>query len=119
MKKNKYARSGTAGGCIVLLIIVGLVILTIVRVFWVNSANSYYDTLTSIYIQETKDKETEDQDELKKRLVEDGIFIQMHKWDKKAFIKDEEFYKELTTTYERWKRNMEKKSGVMQDIMNL
>ena len=102
-----------------LLIIVGLVALTIVRALWLNAANDYYDTLTSVYISQTKDYETEDQDKLKEQLLEGGIFIKMHKWDKEDFIKDKEFYKEMIKTYEKWQRNKEKKGGVMEDLINL
>ncbi len=119
MKKNKYEKSGTVGGGIVLLIIVGLVVLTIVRAFWLNAANDYYDTLTSVYISQTKDYETEDQDKLKEQLLEDGIFIKMHKWDKEDFIKDKEFYKEMIKTYEKWQRNKGKEGSVMEDLINL
>ncbi len=119
MEKNKHERSGTVGGGIVLLIIVGLVVLTIVRAFWLNAANDYYDTLTSVYISQTKDYKTEDQDKLKEQLLEDGIFIKMHKWDKEDFIKDKELYKEMTDTYKRLQRRNEKDGSVMQDLINL
>jgi hypothetical protein len=72
--------------------IVGLVVLTIVRFFWVDGANDYYDSLTSVYISQTKDYAAEDQGELKKRLLEDGIFIKMHKWDKEDFTQTDRFY---------------------------
>ncbi len=119
MGKDKYEKSGTVGGGIVLLIIVGLVVLTIARAFWLNAVNDYYDTLTSVYISQTKDYETEDQDKLKEQLLEDGIFIKMHKWDKEDFIKDKEFYQEMIKTYDRWQRNKEKKGSVMEDLINL
>ncbi|MHC4394143.1 MAG: hypothetical protein ACYS1A_00675 [Planctomycetota bacterium] len=119
MKKNKYEKSGTVAGGIVVLIIVGLVVLTIVRVFWLNAANDYYDSLTSVYISQTKDYEAGDQDKLKKKLLEDGMFIKMHKWDKEDFIKDKEFYKELINTYEYWQRNKREKGSVMEDLINL
>jgi hypothetical protein len=119
MGKNKYEKSGTVAGGIVVLIIVVLVVLTIVRVFWLNAANDYYDTLTSVYISQTEDYEADDQDKLKKKLLEDGIFIKMHKWDKEDFIKDKEFYKEIIKTYEKWQRNKGKEGSVMEDLINL
>ena len=119
MKKNKYERSGTVGGGIVLLIIIGLVVLTIARAFWLSATNDYYNTLTSIYISQTKNYETEDHDKLKEQLLEDGIFIKMHKWDKEDFIKDKEFYKEMIKTYEKWQRNKGKEGSVMEDLINL
>ena len=117
--KNKCEKPGTVAGGIVVLIIVGLVVLTIVRVLWLNAANNYYNTLTSVYISQTEDYEADDQDELKKKLLEDGIFIKMHKWDKEDFIKDKEFYKEIIRTYERWQRNKEEESSVIEDLINL
>ena len=119
MKKNKYEKSGTVGGGIVVLIIVGLVVLIIVRVFWLNAANDYYNTLISVYISQTKDYKADDQDKLKKKLLEDGIFIKMHKWDKEAFIKDKEFYKEIIKTYKNWQRDKGGGGSVTQDLINL
>ncbi len=119
MEKNKYEKSGTVIGGIVVLIVVGLVVLTIVRALWLNAANDYYDTLTAVYISQTKDYETEDQDKLKEQLLEDGIFIKMHKWDKEDFIKDKEFYQEMIKTYDRWQRNKERRGSVMEDLINL
>jgi len=119
MEENKYEKSGTVAGGIVVLIIVGLAVLTIVRVFWLNAANDYYDTLISVYISQTADYEAGDQDKLKKKLLEDGIFMKMHKWDKEDFIKDKEFYKELIKTYEKWQRNRGREGSVMEDLINL
>ncbi len=39
MEENKYEKSGTVGGGIVVLIVVGLVVLTIVRVLWLRAYN--------------------------------------------------------------------------------
>ena len=117
--KNKYEKPGTVAGGIVVLIIVGLVVLTIVRVFWLNAANDYYDTLISVYISQTEDYEADDQDKIKKKLLQDGIFIKMHRWDKEDFIKDKELYKEMIRTYKKWQRNKTRESGVIEDLMNL
>jgi len=119
MGKNKYEKSGTAAGGIVVLIVVGLVVLTIVRAVWLNVANNYYDTLISVYISQTKGYEADDQDKLKKELLEDDIFIKMHKWNKEDFIKDKEFYQEMIKTYEQWQRDKEEEGSVMEDLINL
>ena len=102
-----------------MLMVVGLVVLTIVRVLWLNAANDYYDTLTSVYISQTEGCEADDQDKLKKKLLEDDIFIKMHKWDKEDFIKDKEFYKEMIKTYEKWQKNKGNEGSVMEDLINL
>ena len=119
MEENKYKKSGTVGGGIVVLIVVGLVVLTIVRALWLNVANDYYDTLTSVYISQTEDYEADDQDKLKKKFLEDGIFIKMHKWDKEDFIKDKEFYQEMIKTYEEWESNKRREGSVIEDLINL
>ena len=119
MTKTKYEKSGTVGGGIVVLIVVGLVVLIIVRAFWLNSANGYYDAQTSVYISQTEDYETDDQDKLKSELLEDGIFIKMHKWNKEDFIKDKELYQKIIKTYKKWQRNKRKEGGVMDDLINL
>ena len=119
MKNNKYEKSGTVVGGIVLLFIVLLVVLAIVRLFWLNASNDYYDTLTSVYISQNKDYEAGDQEKLKEKLLEDGIFIKIHRWDKEDFIKDKELYKEMTDTYKRLQRRNEKDGSVMQDLINL
>ena len=119
MEENKYEKSGTVGGGIVVLIVVGLVVLTIVRALWLNVANDYYDTLTSVYISQTEDYEADDQDKLKKKFLEDGIFIKMHKWDKEDFIKDKEFYQEMIKAHEEWESNKRREGSVIEDLINL
>ena len=119
MKKNKYDRSGTVGGGIVLLLIVGSVVLAIVRGVWLNSANDYYDSLISFYISQPNDHEPEDQDKLKARLLEEGIFIKMHRWDKEDFVKDKELYEEMINTRQKWERDKERQGSVMEDLINL
>ena len=119
MGKNKYERSGTVAGGIVVLLIVVLVVLAIVRIFWLTAANDYYDTLTSVYISQSEDYEDDDQDKLKKKLLEDGIFIKMYKWGKEDFIKDKELYEEMIKAYEKWQRNKGEEGSVMEDLINL
>jgi hypothetical protein len=119
MGKHKYQKSGTVAGVIVVLIVVVLVVLAIVRVFWLTAANDYYDTLTSVYISQSEDYEDDDQDKLKKQLLEDGIYIKMYKWDKRDFIKDKDLYEKMIKTYERWQRNKGEEGSVMEDLINL
>ena len=104
----------------VLLIIVALIVLSIVRYFWVDVANDHYDTLISAYIKETEDYEAEDQSRLKKQLLEGGIFIKMHRWDRESFIKDKELYNEMVRAYDRQEaRREEREGGLIDAVINL
>jgi len=102
-----------------LLFIVLLVVLVIVRLLWLNSANDYYDTLTSVYISQNKDYQDSDSEKLKDRLLEDGIFLKIFRWNKEDFIKDKQLYKEMTDAYKSWQRRNERDGSVMQDLINL
>ena len=118
--RDKHRNSGTVGAGIVLLIILALIVLSIVRYFWVDAANEHYDTLISAYIGEVKDYEAEDQSKLKKQLLEDGIFIKMHRWDRKSFVKDKELYSEMVKAYDRQKaRREEREGGLIDAVINL
>lgn len=118
--KDKYRNSGTVGAAIVLLIIVALIVLSIVRYFWVDTAIEHYDTLISAYIREMKDYEAEDQSKLKKQLLENGIFIKMHRWDRKSFVKDRELYNEMVKAYDREQaRREEREGGLIDAVINL
>ncbi|MHC4460610.1 MAG: hypothetical protein ACYS6W_06285 [Planctomycetota bacterium] len=118
--KDKYKNSGTVGGAIVLLIIVVLIVLSIVRYFWVDVANEYYDTLISAYIKEKEDYEAEDQSRLKKQLLEKGMFIKMHRWDRESFVKDRELYNEIVKAYNRQEaRREEREGGLIDAVINL
>ena len=120
MIRDKYENSGTVAVGIILLIIVGLIVLSIVRYFWMGSANDYYDTLIRAYIEEKEDYEAEDQDELRKQLLEGGIFIKMHRWDKESFVKDKELHKEMIKAYKEQVRRREESGGsLIYDIINL
>lgn len=117
MIKDKHRNSGTVGAAIVLLIILALIVLSIVRYFWVDSANDHYDTLISAYIKETKDYEAEDQSRLKKQLLEGGIFIKMHRWNRESFVKDRELYNEMVKAYNKQERRREEREGGLIDAL--
>ncbi len=115
--EDKYKNSGTVGAGVVLLIILALIVLSIVRYFWVDSANDHYDTLISAYIGEVKDYEAEDQSRLRKRLLEGSIFIKMHRWDRESFVKDRELYNEMVRAYDRERRRREEREGGLIDAL--
>ena len=115
--KDKHRNSGTVGAGVVLLIIVALIVLSIVRYFWVDAANGHYDTLISAYIGEMMDYEAEDQGKLKKQLLENGIFIKMHRWDRVSFVKDRELYNEMVKAYDREQRRREEREGGLIDAL--
>jgi len=118
--KDKHRNSGTVGAGIALLIILALIVLSIVRYFWVDAANGHYDTLISAYIGEVKDYEAEDQSKLKKQLLENGIFIKMHRWDRESFVKDKELYNKMVRAYDRQERRREERQGGLIDaVINL
>jgi len=118
--KDKHRNSGTVGAAIVLLIILALIVLSIVRYFWVDAANGHYDTLVSAYIGEIKDYEDEDKDRLRKQLLEGGIFIKMHRWDRESFVKNKELYNEMIKAYEIQQRKREERQGGLIDaVINL
>ncbi len=114
---DKHRNLGTVGGAIVLLIIVGLIVLSVVRYFWVDSANDYYDTLIRAYIGEKEDYKAEDIDKLREQLLEDGIFIKIHRWERKSFVKDKELYNEMIRAYEELLRKREEASGGLIDAL--
>jgi len=117
MIKDKYKNSGTVGGAIVLLIIVALIVLSIVRYFWVDTAIEHYDTLISAYIKEKEDYEPEDQSRLRKQLLESGMFIKIHRWERDSFIKDKELYNEIVKAYNRQEAIREEREGGLIDAL--
>lgn len=120
MIRNKYKNLGAVSVSLALLIIVALIVLSIVRFFWVDAANDYYDKLISAYIEETADYDTRDRDELKNRLLEDGIFIKMHKWDRESFVRDKQLYNEMIKKYaEQHRRREEREKGIVETLINL
>jgi hypothetical protein len=103
-----------------LLVILVVVILCLVRYFWLQSANEYYDTLTSAYISESEEFEPQDMQQLKQQLLEGNIFMRMHRWDKKSFIKDEELHYEMQKAYAEQVRKQEEAAGsVVDTLINL
>jgi len=117
---DRYKDSGTVAVGIILLLIAALIILSIVRYFWVDSANEYYDTLIRAYIRENPDHQAEDADGLKRQLLEDGIFLKMHRWDRESFVKDKRLYQEMVRAYEeRLRKQEETAGGVIDSLINL
>lgn len=117
---DKYRNSGTVAAGMVLLIIVALIILSIVRYFWVDSAKEHYDTLIRAYIHENPDRRAEDADSLRRQLLEDGMFIKMHRWDRESFVKDKRLYQEMVRAYEELLRKQEEAAGgVIDSLINL
>lgn len=115
-----HNNSGTVAVGIVLLMIVALIVLSIVRSFWLDSVNQYYDTLVRAYIQQKPAYEAADHDKLKGQLLEDAIFIKMHRWDKMSFVKDEELYDEMVKAYtEQVRKRDEESGGVIDALINL
>ena len=92
MIQVKRNNSGTVTVAVALLIIIAIGILSIARHFWADSANEHFDKLISVYILEKEDLNPDDRDRLKAQLLEDGIFIKMHRWNKESFIKDRQLY---------------------------
>jgi len=115
--KDKYKNSGTVGGAIVLLIIAALIVLAIIRYFWVDTAIEHYDTLISAYIKEKEDYEAEDQTRLRKQLLESGMFIKIHRWERDSFIKDKELYNEIVKAYNRQEAIREEREGGLIDAL--
>lgn len=120
MKRVKHNNSGTAAVTLILLVIIAAVILSIVRHFWAGSANEYFDGLISVYIMEKEDFNEDDHDRLRKQLLEDGLFIKMHRWNKESFIKDEQLYDEMIITRDqRQMRKEESEDSVIETMINL
>jgi hypothetical protein len=120
MTQVKHDNSGTVAVTLILLVIIVAVVLLIVRHFWADSANDYFDGLISIYIMETEDLNENDFDRLRTQLLEDGLFIKMHRWNKESFIKDRQLYDEMIIT--RDKRQMKKEqaeTSVIETMINL
>jgi len=120
MLQIKRNNSGTVAVTLALLIIIVLVVLSIARHFWTDSANEHFDRLISVYIMENEDLNQDDRDRLKAQLLEDRIFIQMHRWNKESFIKDRQLYDEMIITRDqRQMRKEEAESSVIETMINL
>lgn len=120
MTQVRNNNSGTVAVTLTLLIIITLVILSIVRHFWADSANEHFDKLISVYILEKEDLNQDDRDRLRTQLLEDGLFIKMHKWNKESFVKDRQLYNEMIITRDqRQMRKEEAEGSVIETMINL
>ena len=88
---------GTVLVAIILLLIVLAIILSVARHFWLDSADEHFDKLIRVYIAEKQDLTDDDHGRLKAQLLESGIFMKMHRWDRDSFIKDAALYKKMIT----------------------
>lgn len=120
MIRVKHNNSGTVAVTVALLIIISLVVLSIARHFWADSANEHFDKLISVYIMEKEDLNEDDRDKLKAQLLEDDIFIKMNRWNKESFIKDQQLYNEMIITRDqRQMRKEEAETSVVETMINL
>lgn len=115
-RKNK----GSAGGTIITLLVLGLIVLFIARVIWVKSTNHHFNVLISAYISETDGVEEDAREDLKEKLSESSIFMQMTSWDKESFIKDEKLYEDVKKALKTKERRIESEhSDAVSDVLNL
>ena len=120
MTQVRNNNSGTVAVTLTLLIIITVIILSIVRHFWADSANEHFDKLISVYIMEKEDLNQDDRDRLKAQLLEDGLFIKMNRWNKESFIKDRKLYDEMIITRDRRQMRKEEAEGsVIETMINL
>jgi len=118
-KRGENCRTGSGAGAAIFLIF-ALIVLAIVRSLWFAKADGHYDKVISAYIAETEDYEDEDKDELRRRLLEDGMFIKIFRWDKKSFVKDEQLYDEMIKASNEQQRKKEAEvGGFVEDLINL
>ena len=117
MIQVKHNNSGTVAVTAALLIIIAVVVLSIVRHFWADSANEHFDRLISVYITEKEDLNEDDRDRLRTQLLEDGLFIKMHRWNKESFIKDRQLYNEMIITRDRRQMRKEEAEGSLIETM--
>ena len=120
MTQVRNNNSGTVAVTLTLLIIITVVILSIVRHFWADSANEHFDKLISVYIMEKEDLNQDDRDRLKAQLLEDGLFFKMNRWNKESFIKDRKLYDEMIITRDqRQMRKEDAEESVIETMINL
>ena len=120
MIQVKHNNSGTVAVTLALLIIIVLGVLSIARHFWADSANEHFDKLISVYILEKEDLNQDDRDRLRTQLLEDGLFIKMHRWNKESFIKDRKLYDEMIITRDqRQMRKEDAEESVIETMINL
>lgn len=115
-RKNK----GSAGGTIITLLVLGLIVLFIARGIWVKSTSHHFNVLISAYISETDGVEEDARVDLKEKLVESGIFLQMTSWDKESFIKDVKLYEDVKKALEaKEQRIRDEHNDAVSDVINL
>ena len=111
------SKRGTTLVAIILLLIVLAIILSVARHFWLDSANEHFDKLVAVYIAENQDLTPDDHSRLKARLLEPGIFIKMHRWDRDSFIKDAALYKEMITARDQAQMRRDGQNPSTMEIM--
>ncbi len=114
---DRPGKPGTVLVALVLLAIVALLILSIARYFWLDSLNEHYDSLIAAYIAEKPPLASDDLPRLKTQLLEDGIFIKMHRWNRDSFIKDIALYREMVTARDQAQMRREKGNKSTMEIM--
>ncbi|MCK4294223.1 MAG: hypothetical protein KAY65_13575 [Planctomycetes bacterium] len=114
---SEHRNTGTVLVAVILLFVVAAVISSIARYFWLDSANKHFDRLISAYIAEKQDLTADDHNELKARLLEDSIFIKMHRWQKDTFIEDKKLFKEMIITRDQAQMRREKENTSTMEIM--
>lgn len=120
MAQVRNNNSGTVAVALILLIVIILAVLSVARHFWVDSANKYFDGLISVYITEKEDLSEDNREELKARLLEDGLFIKMNRWNKESFVKDRKLYDEMIIVRDRLQMKKEEgESTVIETMINL
>ena len=117
MIEVKNNNTGTVAVTVALLIIIALVVLSIARHFWADSANEHFDKLISVYITEKEDLNEDDRDRLRTQLLEDGLFIKMHRWNKESFIKDRQLYDEMIIARDQRQMKKEETEGSLVETM--
>jgi len=118
-KRSENWRTGV-GAATVILLIFALIVLAVVRSLWFATAERHYGNVISAYIAETEEYEQGDKGELRKRVLEGGIFIKIFRWDKKSFVKDKQLYNEMIKAYNEQQRKKEAEvAGFAEDLVNL
>ncbi|MFC1794465.1 hypothetical protein ACFL3Q_12855 [Planctomycetota bacterium] len=85
-----------------------------------DSANDHFDELISVFIMEKEDLNEDDRDRLKTQLLENDVFIKMHRWNKESFVKDRQLYNEMIIIRDqRQMRKEEAESSVIETMINL
>jgi hypothetical protein len=116
--KRRY--SGSVIGRFVTLFVIALVILAIARNFWVSAANKHFNDLIVVYINEKDEYTLQNQQELYDKLLESGLFIKVHRWNRDSFIADQDLYHDMIVTRDQKQRREEKgEHSVVDSIINL